>query len=94
MIIFCSFVHIKVMKFRYRRQSAAKVLPPSVGIAKTRKRVQQARNRRKLFMDMDEHDFEQPEQQETLREVEQGHDAMDIFLADDWDDEEERQVKI
>ena len=45
-------------------------------------------------MDMDEHDFEQPEQQETLREVEQGHDAMDIFLADDWDDEEERQVKI
>ena len=66
----------------------------SVGIVKTRKRVQQARNRRKLFMDMDEDDFQQPDQQETLRAVEQERDAMDIFLADGWDDEVERQVKI
>ena len=41
---------------------------------------------------MDEDDFEQSEKQETLREIEDGHDAVDIFLDADFDDGVERQV--
>ena len=67
----------------------ARVPSSSSGISKTRKRVKQARNRR-LFMDED--DFEQSEKQETLREIEDGHDAVDIFLDADFDDGVERQV--
>ena len=64
---------------------------PSVKIVKTRERVQKARNRR-LFMDDD--DYNQTEEQETLRNEERGRDAIDIFLGGELDDEAERQVHI
>ena len=65
-------------------------LQSAVRMNKTRERVKQARNRR-LFMD--EMDFEDGAQ-ESLREVDGGRDAMDIFLEDGLDDNVERQVNI
>ena len=43
---------------------------------------------------MDDDDFDQTEEQETLRNEERGRDAMDIFLGVEIDDEAERQVHI
>ena len=43
---------------------------------------------------MDDDDYNQTEEQETLRNEERGRDAIDIFLGGELDDEAERQVHI